>query len=355
MAVAPASAGMSVGFTYATKPADIRVWMEADDVYHGGSHYEGAGYDVYPSVEEVVLNVRVSRSTYAAVYVVDTAGFIHVVYPLSPYDNTYLRAGRVYRFYLSDFDISGDFDRGVAYAFAVSSPVGFSFQSYGWGIFAGNLGFQVYGDPYIAARRFYMNILPSSCNLEVVGVSHARFYLREYVRYPSYLCVGWHDYAGARRYCRAGCEVYKHYSVHAKDPYRALRPVGEPRRMNNGAKIVRTGNQTRFKADDVRIQSESKPFAYETPRPVRTPVTRSVHNPAVVKSSKNSFVQGKKDLSAMRKQLAKREKREAKAAKNAEKGVSNKTQEVARAKSTSKSSDDGKKSQSKRKDRHGSR
>jgi hypothetical protein len=310
----PAEAGMSVGFTYAARPADIRVWLEADEVYHGDTHYQNSGYDVFPTVENVVLNVRASRSCYATVYVVDTAGYIHVVYPMSPYDNTYLRGGRVYSFYLSDFSFGGAFDRGVAYAFAVSSPVRFAYGHYGWGVFAGNFGWQIYGDPYLAARSFYVGLVPSSCDFRVIGVSHARFYVGEYVRYPSYLCAGWHDYHGARRYCRSGCGVYKQYSVHARDAYRVLRPAREPRRASDGYTEIKRTDRWR---DDVRVNTvkgegkrRSEPVAYETRavRPIKKRTTdgRSTMKSNVVVSSKSSVVRSKKDLSAMRRELAKR-------------------------------------------------
>ncbi len=380
----PAEAGVSIGFTYATRPADIRVWLEADEARYEDTYYQNSGYDVYPAVEDVVLNVRASRSCYATVYVVDTAGYIHVVYPMSPYDNTYLRGGRVYSFYLSDFSFGGAFDRGVAYVFAVSSPVRFSYRHYGWGVFAGNFGWQIYGDPYLAARSFYLGLVPLSCDYRVIGVSHARFYVREYVRYPSYLCVGWHDYHGTRRYCRSGCGIYKQYSVHAKDPYRVLRPAREPRRAADSyTEIMRTDRWR----DDVRVNTvkrpgkqHSKPVAYEAraakPTRKRTTDDRSTVKSNIVKSSKNSFVQSKKDLSAMRRELAKRThdesarqdsranvalktvaKHDAKVKK-----VTKKTQQVAHAQQTSKSStkaskkttSDGK-SKSREKERHESR
>jgi hypothetical protein len=372
----PAEAEVSVGVAYATRPADIRVWLEADEVYHEDTYYQNSGYDVFPTVENVVLNVRASRSCYATVYVVDTAGYIHVVYPMSPYDNTYLRGGMVYSFYLSDFNFGGAFDRGVAYAFAVSSPVRFSYGHYGWGVFAGNFGWQIYGDPYLAARSFYLGLVPSSCDSRVIGISHARFYVREYVRYPSYLCAGWHDYRGSRRYCRSGCGVYKQYSVHAKDPYRALHPGREPRRAADSYTEIRRTDRWR---DDVRVNTvkgsdkrHSEPVAYETravkPIKRRTTDGRSTVKSNTVISSKNSFVQSKKDLSAMRRELAKRTyderaRQETTVSKNDArvKKVTKKTQ-VAHDQQTSKSStktskktpgDD--KSKSREKERHESR
>jgi len=359
VSVPSAQAGMNISFTYASRPADIRVWLEANEAYRCDTNYEDCGYDVYPSVEGVVLNVRTARSCYATVYVVDTAGYIHVVHPLSPWDNTYLRGGRIYSFYLSDFDFGGAFDRGVAYAFAVSSPVRFSYRQYGMGVFAGNLGFQVYGDPYLAARNFYLSIMPASCNLAVVGVSHTRFYVREYVRYPSYLCAGWHDSYGTRRYCRSNCDVYKHYSVHANDPYRALRPIRTTGSVSTGyTDIIRTDKWR----DEVRPNTVKSPTVRNDERVAyvnrtnttkkRTVDHRSIHKSNVVKSSKDSFVQGKKDLSAMRQQLKQRQR----SAERVSRKAASKTQVAHAPKKSEKETSDGDgKSKSKGKERHGSR
>ncbi len=373
-AFVPAQAGVHGSFTYTTRPADIRVWMEADEVYSEDAY----GYDVYPTVENAVLNVRASRNCYAAVYVVDTAGYIHVVYPMSPYDNTYLRGGRVYRFYLADFDLAGTFDRGIAYAFAVSSPVRFTYRHYGWGVFAGNFGWQIYGDPYLAARTFYLGLVPPSCDYRVIGVSHARFYIREYVRYPSYLCAGWHDYHGTRRYCRSGCESYRQYSVHAKDPYRALRPAHKGgSNADSYTDVVRTDRwRDDVRANTVKDRQHSKPVAYEAravkPLKKRKTDTRAATSNKLI-SSRSSFVQSKKDLSAMRRQLEKRSyderarqdsrsgvatvsKHDARAKK-----VTKKTQQVAHAQQSkpstkaSKKTSSGGKSRSREKEKHGSR
>ena len=125
-----ATAGARFEFAYTSRPADVRVWMSAgnahsyDDYYVDDDYYEGGGYrqqnyDVYPVVDDVVLNVRASRSCYVTVYLVDADGYIHVVHPLSPRESAYLRGGRVYQFYLGELGFHGDvFGRGVAFAYA---------------------------------------------------------------------------------------------------------------------------------------------------------------------------------------------------------------------------------------------
>ncbi|UCG52541.1 MAG: hypothetical protein JSW58_03045 [Candidatus Latescibacterota bacterium] len=246
--VGSSSAGVHVGVAYSSGSADVSVrlgrgyddegYYYDDDYYYDGDY----AYDVYPSADDVVLYVRASRSCYTTVYVIDTEGYIHVIHPLSPFDDAYLIGGRVYRYRLRDFGFYDPyFGRGVAFAFAVMSPVPFSFAHYGVGIFGPQIGFRIYGDPFIASRLFYFSILPAGCRRSLVAVSYARFYVREYVRYPSYLCVGWHDYYGTRSYCRGHCAAHRQYRVHAKDPYRVIHPKREIRNeLTRYAKINRT-------------------------------------------------------------------------------------------------------------------
>jgi len=151
---APAEAGTHWSFTYATRPADIQVWLEADDAYYEDAHY--SGYDVYPTVENVVLSVRASRSCYATVYVVDTAGYIHVVYPMSPYDNTYLRGGSVYRFYLADFDFFRFCVEIFVHLFKILRQLLLKFFPLFWGNFLSQ---------NITGTNFFYQYLPPSPNL----------------------------------------------------------------------------------------------------------------------------------------------------------------------------------------------
>lgn len=375
-AVAPAQADVNVSFAYASRPADIRVWLGYGSGYeddYEDDYYEDQGYDdqeyddqeyeVYPSATDVVLHVRASRSCYATVYVVDTEGFIHVVYPLSPGHEAYLRGGRVYRFRLGDFGFADPyFGRGIAYAYAVSSPVPFDYSYYGAGVFGAGFGFQIFGDPYVACREFYVRILPPACNVTYLRISHARFYVREYARYPRYLCVGWHDHHGVRQYCGGTCDAYRHYRIHAAEPYRILRPdvrvrddIREYTRIAKASKkprIIATPehgvihDQAREKAPVPKVRelrSANKPIAGSKgvvkTKPViggRESVRRggqaevrktvpSSRKAPVVRSSHESFVKAKRDITEMRRELKQPKRAELKqpvlARKDASKGA----------------------------------
>ena len=327
-AVGGSSAGLRFEAVYSTEPADVRVWMDRgydnDSYYEDGDADEMWEYgDVYASADDVVLYVRASRSCFTTVYIIDTEGFIHVVHPLSPFDDAYFVGGRVYRFYLGDYGFDrGCFGRGVAFAFAVSSPVPFGYADYGVSIFGPRVGFQIYGDPFIAARLFYASILPPACTWSYIGVGYARFYVTEYVRYPSYLCLGWDDHHGDRRHCDGQCGAHRHYRAHVKDPYRVLRPAGNvEREYLQYTKINRTGvkdfSDVRMRTSDT-VAERSQPTTREKRAGVERRIKRSedangfvsreraTAKPTVdrvdrVRSTKDAFVASKRNYEKMRK------------------------------------------------------
>ncbi len=304
----PSSAGMRVEAVYSSEPVDVRVWMDRG---YGQDDWDAEDtfdyYDVYPSADDVVLYVHAARNCYATVYVIDTEGFIHVVYPFSPFDNAYLRGGRVHRLYLKDYGFHrGCFGRGVAFAFAVTSPVPFGYADYGMTIFGPHVGFQVYGDPFVAARLFYLSILPRGCDPAFAVVSYSRFYVNEYVRYPSYLCPGWHEYHGVRSYCGGECGAHRDYRIHAKDPFRVLRPASSVATETvRYTKIERTGAKD---FADVRVRAprtdagRSAPVTVSKPNAAerRTARLGGGSSDRVVRSTRDEFVASKRNYEKMR-------------------------------------------------------
>ncbi|MFQ5511991.1 MAG: hypothetical protein ACE5EO_09095 [Candidatus Krumholzibacteriia bacterium] len=351
MLVTPANAGVRVSFAYTSSPADIQVWLDRQG--HDGEYYDDDDdygehdgydeYDVYPSANDIVLYFRASRSCYATVYVVDTGGYIHVVHPYSIGDRAFVRGGRVYKIHLGEFGFYADaFDRGVAYAFAVSSPIPFDYSYYGAGVFGRGLGFQIWGDPYVASKSFYLSLIAGGCDRGLIGIGHARFYMREYVRYPRYLYVGWNDYYGGR----GNSAVCRYYNLHARAPHQVLHPKyklkhrvsqytriarhGERERHEHEAryktrkhtrrKEFRSGKDTRRKSHyearkhDVKKRSRSAARDDYKARQVHKKVgkSRTDGSRKIVRSSKKSFVKGKSRISAMRRQLKDRERSAAK-------------------------------------------
>ncbi len=203
---------LNAGIAY-RNTADIRVWLEED-------------YDVYQDMDDVVFHIRAARGCYALVYVVDTDGFVHVIYPFSPHENAWIEGGVTYRFSAFDVGMYGfDFNRGIAFVYAIGSPYPFNYSCYGANIFAGRFAYRIYGDPFVACRLFYISLLPVWCDRAVIGISFTHFYIREWVRYPSYLCFcNGASYRIRGGYCSHCAPVYERYRSHQRDPYRVLSP-----------------------------------------------------------------------------------------------------------------------------------
>jgi hypothetical protein len=301
-----ASADLRVEAVYSSEPVDVRVWMDRGYGTDDWNADETWGYcDVYPSVDDVVLYVRAARSCYATVYVIDTEGFIHIVYPFSPFDDAYLSGGRIHRLYLRDYGFSRScFGRGVAFAFVVTSPVPFGYAGYGMTAFGPHVGFQVYGDPFVAARMFYLSILPHGCAPSFTVVSYARFYVTEYVRYPSYLCPGWHEHNGVRTYCGGQCAAYRDYRINAKDPFRVLRPAATvDAEAVRYTKIERTGAKD---PGDIRVvaprSGKADPVA-DARGTVERPSVKldgGVSKDRTVRSTRDEFVASRQNYERMR-------------------------------------------------------
>ena len=194
--------------TIVSGPASVRVWVD--------------GGDVFPDYSRVTLWVRPERDCYTSLFLVDTAGYIHVL-NVGDYDDGWLYGGRTYGYRARDLGLDRFYGRGIAYVFAVGSPVPFDYSYYGAGVLGGGFGFRIVGDPFVGCREFYMSLLPASCHWDYVGVSFTRFYVREWVRYPSYLCTGGHVRIGD--WCRHCEPVYTSYRCNVASPYEAMRPV----------------------------------------------------------------------------------------------------------------------------------
>ena len=247
-------------------PVAVRVWVD--------------GGDMFPDYNHVTLWLRADRDCYSSLFLVDTAGFIHV---LNASDG-WLYGGRTYGYRACDLGLDRLDGRGIAYVFAVGSPVPFDYSYYGNGVCVDGFGYRVVGDPFVASREFYMSLLPASCQWDNVGVSFTRFYVREWVRYPSYLCAGgpaFHVRLGDS--CRDCADVYTTYRCNVAAPYEAMRPrvrfkadytavrhvvrYDEPRGQNAYAPVVPERSRNRA---PVTARETRRIKAYDSPRVVST-------------------------------------------------------------------------------------
>jgi hypothetical protein len=233
-------------------PVAVRVWV--------------GGGDRFPDYNHVTLWLSADRDCYSSLFLVDTAGFIHV---LNPRDG-WLYGGRTYGYRACDLGLDHLDGRGIAYVFAVGSPVPFNYASYGDGVCVDGFGYRVVGDPFVACREFYTSILPASCQWGSVGVGFTRFYVREWTRYPSYLCAGGPYHVRVGDNCRECANVYATYRTNSAAPYDAMRPVVRYKTNYTAAHIVRTSTWTpanaaepgRMKMRDMsRVVSTSREIA----------------------------------------------------------------------------------------------
>jgi hypothetical protein len=227
MAGAPSTAQADPPDVIVSGQAGVRVWVD--------------GGDVFPDYDDVSIYLRADRDCYATLLLVDTDGYMHVLYPSSPYDRAWLYGGRTYRYNACDLGLDRLDGAGIAHLYAVGSPVPFDYSYYGVSVFVGGFGFRVYGDPYVACRNFYVSLLPVSCRWDFVSVGCARFYVRQWVRYPAYLCAGGggvHVRIGDN--CRQCASAYESYRCNVADPYDALRPA--PVKFKSAYKVERAEN-----------------------------------------------------------------------------------------------------------------
>jgi hypothetical protein len=214
------------GTTFAVSGyAGVNVWVE--------------GGDVFNNYGDVTVWLRAERDCYTSLWLVDTAGFIHVLNPRAACDDGWARGGATYCYRACDLGLDRLDGCGIAYVFGVGSPVPFDYSPYGESIFMGGFGYRITGDPFVACHDFYVSLLPATCRWDYVGVGYARFYVREWVRYPSYLCVGgpgFHVRVGGA--CRLCDDVYASYRAHAAAPYEAIRPAKFKREYASGEHLT---------------------------------------------------------------------------------------------------------------------
>jgi hypothetical protein len=229
--------------------ADIDVWVENSGVVHS-------------SYEDVVISVRAARGCFATLMVIDTHGYMHVVYPLSPQENVWLDRGVTYRFTGRDLGLGGLGGRGIAHVCAIGSPHPFDYSPWGDAIFTGGFGYRVYGDPYMACGEFYTALLPDAYARAFAGIGFARFYVREWRRYPVYLCHGYHSGAVHVRtgdHCRRCSHVYDLYRIHVNEPVIAVRPERKYKETRSQESGIRRTDITSF----ARVAERQSKTAYK--------------------------------------------------------------------------------------------
>jgi hypothetical protein len=237
----------SAGPVRVSAQANVQVWVD--------------GGDVFDNYADVAIWVRPERDCYTTLFMVDTDGYVHVLYPSSSFEDAWLNGGRSYCYRGRDLGLERFDGVGMAYVFAVGSPVPFDYSVYGASVFVGGFGFRVYGDPFVACRDFYAAMLPVTCRWDYVGVSYARFYVRRWERYPSYLCHrGPVVHVRIGDACRSCGDIYVSYRDNCARPWEALRPAPKFKRAyyDESSRTARAGRVERARHEEFKAQPRDR-------------------------------------------------------------------------------------------------
>lgn len=158
-----------------------RVWIENDREYfrHG---------------DRLRVNFSTAANSYVAVVHIDPSGNLDFVYPRSPWDSEFVRAGRIHSLDRSGWG-NGLLVRGgsgIGYLYVIASPVPLDYSRFRAGpgshwdwSYAGR---SVAGDPFWAMEQLTRTLLPRWGNAPY-AVDYYTYFVGGIHRYPSYACA----------------------------------------------------------------------------------------------------------------------------------------------------------------------
>jgi hypothetical protein len=173
---------------------DARIWIEGDR-------------DFFERGDRMRVRFRTTEDAYVAVLHIDPEGRLEVAYPVSPFDDGFVRAGRSYPVGSRASALGFPVHRspGIGYWYILASPVPLDYRAFGdrrtsrWDL--GGYGGFVRGDPFYALDQIGRQLLP-----DWRFVPHAVDFYSYSVggrhRYPTYACYdgyggslsGWNPY-----------------------------------------------------------------------------------------------------------------------------------------------------------------
>ncbi|MEX2571672.1 MAG: DUF4384 domain-containing protein [Gemmatimonadota bacterium] len=178
-AVMPAAVAAQ-GYFPSDRQAGARVWIENDrDYFRNGDRLD--------------VRFTLSDDAYVAIVHVDPVGNLDFLFPASPWDNEYVRGGRMHvlpgRGASQGWTVRGTSGIGYVYMIASRTPLDFgSFRGrsgspWDWG-YAGRA---VRGDPFLAFDQIARLLVPRSPFGSYVE-DYYGYYVGGIHRYPSYAC-----------------------------------------------------------------------------------------------------------------------------------------------------------------------
>ncbi len=162
---------------------NVRIWMDGDRVLRRG--------------ERSRAYFRTDEDAYVMIVRIDTDGQLHILYPDTPRDEGFVRAGVTY----------STADRGADAFYADNSPgMGYVYAIASWDRFDTdvlsrdgrfwdyrNAGFErIHGDPFQAMHEFTQRVLYD--RRSPYALDYAEYYVERHVDYPRFLCYQCHEY-----------------------------------------------------------------------------------------------------------------------------------------------------------------
>ncbi|HXE58072.1 MAG TPA: DUF4384 domain-containing protein [Gemmatimonadales bacterium] len=207
----------------AADPPRVVLWIPGEDVVRRG--------------DRIRVHVRTDENAYLTVARVDTDGRLRILSPAAPWDDAFVRGGRLLELAGADGDPAFVVDepRGIGYLLAVASAEPFDYDLIRRGDhwdYRAIAGGRVRGDPYVALADLAAAISPGDYDYDVVP-----YHVEERHDYPRFVCYECHTQVDPRtwdpydrRCVRFRIVIYDDPAYY---PYRAFggRAVaGRPRR-----------------------------------------------------------------------------------------------------------------------------
>jgi hypothetical protein len=176
---AAANPGLATSIGADSRQVGVSIWVE--------NHR-----DYYRMGDRLDVRFTVSDDAYIGIVHIDTDGNLDFVYPASPWDNEWVRGGRVHSVALrgnSSFAVRGGAGIGYFYIVASPTPLDFSYfrgrgsSPWEWG-YAGRV---VQGDPFLAMDQVTRLLVPRWPYSPFVA-NYYSYYVGGIHRYPTYAC-----------------------------------------------------------------------------------------------------------------------------------------------------------------------
>lgn len=149
--------------------------------------------------DRVRIYYWVNTDSYVALFHIDTDGSVTLLYPRSPGEDDFARAGRDYRllFPSSSFWYVDEYP-GKGYFFIVASSQPLDFEDYGYSSYdhawdLSQVGQSVYTDPYVAMDDYVSHLIPDWQSVPY-ALDFASYDVGQAYEYPRFMCYQCHGY-----------------------------------------------------------------------------------------------------------------------------------------------------------------